>query len=416
MPFIIPESWQWVRLGFIGYWRSGSTPNRSCKDYFGGTIPWIKTGELTDGYITDSTEKITTKALEDCSLYVHKPGTVLIAMYGATIGKLAILDIESTTNQACCGCKPDWFVYNQYLFYFLMSHRSIFKNKGFGGAQDNISKEKIVDTLMPLPPLGEQHRICDAIHRHILLMRTHIDLIDRASIFLKKIQQSLLLNAIQGKLVPQDPDDSPVQIDCKNPIIRRDNSYYELKDHQETCIDRDIPFEIPESWRWVRACSISRVVGGGTPKTNITTYWGGDIPWITPADMDNNINSMTISCGSRNITQLGINESSACIVPTGSVIISSRAPVGYVKIASNPLSTNQGCKTIVPSNYYVSEYMYYALICLKSQIIKKSSGTTFLELSKKSAEQLLIPLPPYNEQLRIVDKLRLLFKIVNELA
>ena len=156
----IPDTWCWVKLGFIGQWKSGCTPKRSNINYYDGIIPWIKTGELNDGHIKDSQEKITQLALKECSLPVHKPGTVLIAMYGATIGKLAILDVESTTNQACCGCLPDYFVLNTYLFYFLMSQRESFKKKGFGGAQDNISKEKIVNTLMPLPPINEQIRIC----------------------------------------------------------------------------------------------------------------------------------------------------------------------------------------------------------------------------------------------------------------
>ncbi|AIF42180.1 restriction endonuclease subunit S [Virgibacillus sp. SK37] len=159
IPYELPKNWTWTRLGEIGDWGSGSTPKRGNRAYYDGNISWLKTGELKDGYINDSEEKITELALKECSLRLNKPGDVLIAMYGATIGKLGILEIEATTNQACCACTPFSQVNNKYLFYYLMSIRDIFKEKGEGGAQPNISREKIVQTLFPLPPFEEQNRI-----------------------------------------------------------------------------------------------------------------------------------------------------------------------------------------------------------------------------------------------------------------
>ena len=122
IPFEIPEGWEWARMGNIGDWGSGSTPQRGNSSYYGGSIPWLKTGELNDGVVYDTAEKITDKALKECSLRLNKIGDVLIAMYGATIGKVAIAGIDLTTNQACCGCTPI-IVYNEYLFYFLMASK-----------------------------------------------------------------------------------------------------------------------------------------------------------------------------------------------------------------------------------------------------------------------------------------------------
>ena len=155
----LPDSWCWTTLGNIGKWQSGATPSRLNKDYYKGNIPWLKTGDLTDGFIYDIPETITQKALEETSVKLNPKGSVLIAMYGATIGKIGILTIPSTTNQACCACSEYKGIYNMYLFYYLLSHRDIFIMMGGGGAQPNISKEKITETLIPLPPLSEQKRI-----------------------------------------------------------------------------------------------------------------------------------------------------------------------------------------------------------------------------------------------------------------
>ena len=164
IPFDIPESWEWVRLGNIGTWKAGATPSRNDDKYYkGGTIPWLKTGDLNDGYITSIPEFITEKALAETSVQLNPVGSVLIAMYGATIGKLGILQIEATTNQACCACQTFSGIKNTYLFWFLLSQRKNFTSLGAGGAQPNISKEKIVNYLFPLPPLAEQERIVNKL-------------------------------------------------------------------------------------------------------------------------------------------------------------------------------------------------------------------------------------------------------------
>lgn len=158
-PFDIPDSWEWVRLGELGEWCSGATPSRQHPEYFGGNIPWLKTGDLNDGYIKKVPESITNEGFQHSSTKINPIGSVLIAMYGATIGRLGILQIPATTNQACCACELFYGTYNKYLFYFLLANRKNFIKQGAGGAQPNISKAKIIDTTMPLPPMEEQHRI-----------------------------------------------------------------------------------------------------------------------------------------------------------------------------------------------------------------------------------------------------------------
>ena len=165
IPFEIPDSWEWVKLGNIGKWQSGTTPSKSNSSYYkDGTIPWLNTGDLNDGIIREIPKKVTEKALAETSLRLNEAGSVCIAMYGATIGKIGILSMPATTNQACCVCNNlKNFVNQMWLFYFLKNHKQEFIEAGFGGAQPNISKEKITATPFPLPPLAEQKRIVNKI-------------------------------------------------------------------------------------------------------------------------------------------------------------------------------------------------------------------------------------------------------------
>ena len=166
LPFEIPDNWEWCRLGFIGDWGAGATPKRGePKYYLNGTITWLKTGDLNNSIINEVPEFITEIALQETSVRLNPIGSVLIAMYGATIGKVGILNIEATTNQACCACLPFNGIYNKYLFYYLMSQNKNFNKMGEGGAQPNISRTKIINYLFPVPPLNEQKRIVEKIEK-----------------------------------------------------------------------------------------------------------------------------------------------------------------------------------------------------------------------------------------------------------
>ena len=167
----LPKGWAMSTLGKIGIWQSGTTPSRLRKDFYGGDIPWLKTGDLNDGKITEIPEFITQKALEETSVKLNPIGSVLIAMYDATIGKIGILTFPATTNQACCAC-VDYKIEQMYLFYFLLANKAMFVAMGGGGAQPNISKEKIVSTLIHLPPLAEQQRIVAKIEQLFTILKT----------------------------------------------------------------------------------------------------------------------------------------------------------------------------------------------------------------------------------------------------
>lgn len=177
IPFEIPENWCWCRLREIGNWQSGCTPDKSRKDFYDkADIPWLNSGDLTDGYIENIPHYVSRIAFDEKKMKLNDAGSVCIAMYGATIGKLGILTKSATTNQAVLVCNKLHLSDSKYLFYFLKSHKKEYIQAGFGGAQPNISKEKVEPTLFPLPPLEEQKRIVERIEQ----IFEQLDILDKS--------------------------------------------------------------------------------------------------------------------------------------------------------------------------------------------------------------------------------------------
>ena len=285
IPFEIPQGWEWCRMGNIGEWGAGATPSKGNPDYYNGNILWLRTGELNNDIVYDTEIKITEKALKECSLRLNKVGDVMIAMYGATIGKVAIVGKEMTTNQACCACTPIG-IFNWFLFYFLMGSQLDFIKKGEGGAQPNISREKLIAHLMPVPPIEEQHRIVLKIRDVLTYVERYTHSQTALNLLNESIKplfrKSILQEAIQGRLVSQDSSDESVNDllqhikEEKQRLVKEgklkksaltdsviykgdDNKYYENDGKNIVCIDTEIPFEIPSSWQWVRLANVVQV-------------------------------------------------------------------------------------------------------------------------------------------------------------
>ncbi len=161
-------------------------------------------------------------------------------------------------------------------------------------------------------------------------------------------------------------------------------------------------------WQTKNLGDICKIIGGGTPSTKEEEYFEGDVAWLTPADLTGYKNKY-ISEGRRNLTEAGLNNSSAKLLPKGSVLFSSRAPIGYVAISARPLATNQGFRSLVPNDELKNEYLYYFLKSAKHEAEKLASGTTFKEISGKNLGKLKIPVPPLPTQHRIVEKIEELF-------
>ena len=431
IPFEIPQSWCWVRLGNIGDWGSGSTPAKGRPDYYGGNILWLRTGELNNGTVYDTEIKITEKALNECSFRLNKVGDVMIAMYGATIGKVAIAGKEMTTNQACCGCTPICIL-NKYLFYFLMGSQEDFIKKGEGGAQPNISREKIVAHLMPLPPFEEQNRIVEKIESVLPLIELYGKSQDKLNALNKSIfpllRKSVLQEAIQGKLVPQDPNDEPASVllerikeektklfkagklkkkDLVDSVIFKgdDNKYYETINGVTECIEEEIPYDLPSNWAWTRLGNVAKMTIGKTPARGDQRFWSnGEYSWVSISDMKD---LGVISVSKERISAIAAKELMGNISPKGSLLMSFKLTVGRTSLLDIDAYHNEAIITIQPfidEQHSLRDYLFRTLPLLSTSGDSKDAikGKT---LNSQSLSKLLIPLAPLNEQKRITKEL-----------
>ena len=402
-PFELPKGWEWTTLGEIGSWQSGATPSRMNKDYYGGNIPWLKTGDLNDGTIIYIPEYITQRALEETSVRLNPKGSVLIAMYGATIGKIGILSFPATTNQACCACY-EYSINQMFLFYFLLANRENFIAMGGGGAQPNISKEKIISTNMPLPPLKEQERIVAEIERWL----SFVDIVEKEKSDLQSticLAKSKILDlAIHGKLVPQDPNDEPAsellkRINPKAEIIT-DNEHYQ----------KNKRFEIPNTWELCKLGTISKIARGGSPRP-IKDYLTNDangINWIKIGDTtkeEKYINSVK-----EKIRPEGVKKSR--MVHKGDFLLTNSMSFGRPYILNVDGCIHDGWLVISPiGEAYTSDFLYYLLSSsfAYEQFTNVASGGVVTNLNSDKVADTIFPLPPLAEQKRIVSKIEFIF-------
>ena len=401
VPFDVPEGWCWRTLGDIGTWQAGGTPSRIHKEYYGGNIPWLKTGDLKDGIITSIPEYITEEGLNNSSAKLNPTGSILIAMYGATIGRIGILGMPATTNQACCACINYKGVIQKYLFYFLLSHKEEFKALGGGGAQPNISKDIIVKTLIPIPPIKEQERIVSQIDNLLNLLETLDTNKYSLETSISQAKSKILDLAIHGKLVPQDPNDEPAIEILKriNPkFVPCDNAHYE---------------NVPNSWCWTTLGEVCELITGSTPSKLHPEYYGGDFPFYKPTDLDV---GRHVAIPSEFLT--GEGKKVSRVIPVGATAICCIGSIGKCGYIEKEGATNQQINTAVPSKSLHPLYLYY--FCNSTFFVEEltadSSAITISIVNKSKLSKMLIPIPPYKEQQRIVTKIEKLLVVLDNIS
>ena len=421
-PFDIPEGWKWVRLGELGIWGAGATPSRSQPLYYGGTIPWLKTGDLNDGIITDIPKFITELALKETSVKLNPIGSVLMAMYGATIGKLGILAVEATTNQACCACIPYGDIYNKYLFYFLMAIRTSFIKMGEGGAQPNISKEKIVNALIPLPPLAEQKRIVAKIEELLPYIHRYeeswLKLEAFNSRFPSDMKKSLLQYAIQGKLVEQRLEEGTAEelferIQKEKQRLIAEGKIKKEKPLPEITEDEK-PFDIPESWKWVRWGDLSESIqygfnapaksSGRIKMVRISDIQDGKVLWESVPFCDIQENE---------IPNYLLKKNDILFARTGGTVGKSYLvkDVPEEAVYAGYLIRTQYSESLCPEylKYFMESALYW------TQLKNGTIATAQPNCNGQTLSKMILPLPPLAEQKRIVAKLEQLLPLCDRL-
>ena len=368
------------------------------------------------------------------------PQDIIVSCAG-TIGETYIIPDKferGIINQALMKMRISTHIYPAYFlvyFDYVLKKYSIDKSKG--SAIKNIPPFEIFkEYFFPIPPINEQREIVEKIEKINPLITNYEtssnELNTLNSSYKVELKKSILQYAIQGKLVPQNSDDESAKVlinkilEEKRKLIKEkqvkkenlsviykddtDNQFYEKFDDGNIInITDEIPFDIPTNWSWTRLYNIGNIIGGGTPKTDIRENWNNaTIPWLTPADMKN-IKGKFAEKGERNISEIGLKNSSAKLMPKGTILYSSRAPIGYIAIANNEITTNQGFKSVVLIDMKLNKFLYYELIERTPSIIAKASGTTFKEISGSEFGKILVAIPPYNEQLQIAKRLEILF-------
>ena len=371
MPFELPQGWVWTTLGVVGEWQSGGTPSRSNKSYYGGNIPWLKTGDLNDGFILNILESITEEAVANSSAKINPTGSVLIAMYGATIGKLGILTFPSATNQACCACIEFRAITQLYLFYFLLSQRSRFISRGGGGAQSNISKELIVNTHIPLPPLSEQQRIVIEIEKYFVL----IDDIEQGKADLqtaiKQAKSKILELAISGKLVPQNPADEPA-----SELLKRINPKAEI-----ACDNEHYP-HLPKGWAITSMHEVCNLFDG--EKQDNRSMINLDVKFLR-RQSDGKVLKGGRYVPAKTYMILVDGENSGEVFKT---------PIeGYQGSTFKRLSINENMN---------EEYVLHIINLHREALRENKVGSAIPHLNKKLFRTIEVPIPPYVEQERII--------------
>lgn len=432
--FPIPDTWEWCKLGWIGDWGAGATPAKGNLEFYAnGTIPWLRTGELNNGIVYDSEIKVTPYALQKCSLRECQIGDVLVAMYGATIGKVAIAGIKLTTNQACCACTP-FLIFNKYLLYYLMANKKRFIELGEGGAQPNISREKIVTFPFTLPPLAEQHRIVEKIEEILPFVKEYGEAYEEASKMdaelPDKLKKSILQEAIMGKLGTQDSEDEPASVlmeqirEEKKRLVKE--GVLKKKDLDETPVDEEEePFKVPESWIWVRLNNFFTITSGLSYKKDdlaiqsdemVRVLRGGNISfgdWQTKPD--------DVFISSQFVDKSLLLRENTFITPA----VSSLEHMGKTAlIRTNQDNVVVGGFILMLSPIYpqpvLQEYFnilfqsyYYRKLC---QTLTNKSGQAFYNLSRTKLLNAIIPLPPLDEQKRIVKRVEEFFAEVTNMT
>ena len=395
VPFEIPNKWKWTTLGEMGKWQAGGTPARSNLNFFRrGNIPWLKTGDLNDSEIKEVAEYITEEAIKNSSAHVNPIGSVLMAMYGATIGKLGILTFPCATNQACCACVVNEnFVDKWYLFFYLLSQRTKFIALGAGGAQPNISRKKIVGYLIPLPPLAEQRRIVARLNELLPLVDDFGEAQEAFEVtqteFPGKLKDSLLQVAIEGKLVPQLESEPEVE--------------------QIGDVPEEVPFEIPKKWKWCIASDVCDLNSGrDLPKSEILESKERNcIPYLTGASQI--VNGLLIINRWTRHPQVLSKE--------GDILFTCKGTVGKIAInTAEKLHIARQIMALRPKKEVPVVSDFLKLLLLTSVPLLLARARSMIPgISRQDILTLKWPIPPETEQRRIVAQLNKLLSLIDEL-
>jgi type I restriction enzyme S subunit len=360
---VIPEDWELKTIGDIGFVTSGGTPLRTNSLYWGGNIPWITTNQINFNVIKWAEQFITEVGLKNSAAKLFPPGTLLMAMYGQgkTRGKVAILGLESSTNQACAAISLNESVKHNYVFHYLISQYEAIRDLSNTGSQENLNGLIIKSIKIPIPPLSEQRTIAQALSDVDALIAALDKLIAKK----RQIKTATMQQLLTGK--------------------------------------KRLPgFE--GKWEEKKIGDFTDCTAGGTPSTLISYYWGGFIKWMNSGEL----NKKVVHDVEGRITEAGLKNSSTKVVPANCVLIGLAGQGktrGTVALNTVELCTNQSIAAIYPNKkIFDSQYLFYNLESRYEELRSLSTGEGGRGgLNLKIIRNILLPFPSLKEQRAIAQ-------------
>ena len=427
IPFEIPATWEWCRISHLFLHASGKQQSSSNKGY-GTPQKFITTSNLYWGrFVLDNVKvmNFTEEEIKNCSA---TKGDLLVCEGGAGYGRSAIWDKEYDIclQNHVHRLRPLIDGICEYVYHFIYLLKESNQLSSVGTAMPGLSANRLKGLLLPLPPYQEQCRIVSKLKEVIPYVERYNETEDVLSRLNSQIRvclkKSILQEAIQGKLVPQNASEEPATVllqqirEEKQRLVAKgklkkkdvvdsdifkgdDNKYFEKKGKEVACIDDEIPFGIPESWQWCRINTICNITNGFTPLRTEDRFWrNGDINWFTVEDI--RTQGEYINYTSQKISKEATTPDR--IVRPGSTLLCCTASVGQCAFTNIPTTTNQQFNALTIKDDYRSlmtdEYLFLFAKTLKDELHRLSGKTTFEFISIKKVGNLLVPIPPFNEQ------------------
>jgi len=429
-PFEVPQGWEWTRLRSLVYNHGQVTPNKS--------FCYIDIGSIDNKHqkLNPSENTINPVDAPSRARRIVELDDILYSTVRPYLHNMCIVDRQfshmpiASTGFAVMACHKG--ILNRFLFLYLQSPDfDRYANDGDnakGVAYPAINDDKLYKALIPVPSTEEQIRITDYLNELFPLISRYEETQNKLDVLNTDIRTSLrksfLQEAVQGRLVPQDTTDEPAMVllerirvekkkllkegqlkrkDIVDSVIFKgeDNKYYEKVNGKVLDISEEIPFEIPDTWCWARIKTLYQTTSGGTPEKGHPEYYGGDIPWVKVGDLT----SLYLHYASETISKLGLENSSAKVFPIGTILVAMYCndAIGKSTILASPMATNQAICGLFPNELLYKEYVYFAIQSNKGRLQEQAAGGAQKNINQKIVNELLLPIPPFSEQKRIVQ-------------
>ena len=439
VPFEIPQGWEWTRIGNIFNHASGKQQSSSNKGA-GTPQKFITTSNLYWGYFVLDNVKVMNFTDEEIKTCSATKGDLLVCEGGAGYGRSAIWneDYDICLQNHVHRLRPCVSGLCEYVYHFMYLLKESNNLASVGTAMPGLSANRLKGLLLPFPPLSEQRRIVTKLAELLSQIDKYSKVqnqLDELNITIKEsLKKSILQEAIQGKLVPHLTEDGTAQDLLeqikteKQKLVKEgklkksalatsvifrgdDNKYYEQIGANCNDITDEIPFDLPYNWCWCRFSNIVSMTIGKTPARGEQNYWiNGKYNWVSISDM---VDGGTISITKEKVSDLAVKEFfSAPISEKGSLLMSFKLSIGKTSILDINAYHNEAIITIRPvidKEYAIRNYLFKVLPLIANLGESKDAikGKT---LNSKSLANLLIPLPPLQEQQRIIERINLLSK------